>query len=86
MYEVTDGGITWSQHLQLSCVSQKPLWVVTHSRDAQQPRRAPAPPSVILQKPVVSFVPLTPSPETQVDDQQGSDGVSPNYLFFFFHS
>lgn len=37
----------------------------------------------MLQKTVVSFVPLTPFPETLADDQQGSDSVTPNYLFFF---
>lgn len=32
---------------------------------------------------VVPFVPLTPFPEARGDDQQGSDSVTPNYLFFF---
>lgn len=32
---------------------------------------------------VVSLIPLPPFPEAQVDDQQGSDSVIPNYLFFF---
>lgn len=38
----------------------------------------------MLQTMVVSFVPLTPFPGAQVDDQRGSDSVIPNYLFFFF--
>lgn len=38
----------------------------------------------MLQTTVVSFVPLTPFPGAQVDDQRGSDSVIPNYLLFFF--